>query len=102
MSNYVVGHNMPGYLPESEPWITADWESARNSLIFDLEKHADNLADILDDGDDLTDGPLAAINSIDAMIADLRALTPGSEWGDSVDNTAYWLSLTDEEVSGDE
>jgi hypothetical protein len=43
--NFVVGHNMPGYLPESDPWITDDWESARDSLLEDMDRHADSLAD---------------------------------------------------------
>ena len=47
MANYVVGHNMPGYLPESDPYVVADWESARDSLIWEL----DSIADYFDQGD---------------------------------------------------
>src|SRR5260370_13124657 len=49
--NFVVGHNMPGYLPESDPWITADWETARNALLEDMDRHADSLGDMLEPAD---------------------------------------------------
>lgn len=89
MGNYVVGHNMPGYLPESDPWITSDWESARDSLLEDMDRHADSLADFEDD-------------VTERAMDDLRKAPAGTEWGWTVGNTAYWLSFTDEEVSEDE
>ncbi len=88
MSNYVVGHNMPGYLPESDPWITDDWGTARAALKEDMERHADSLADFEEDGDELTD--------LERAIDDLGTAPAGTEWGWTVGNTAYWLSLTDE------
>lgn len=36
-----VGHNMPGYLPESDVWHTSDWASAMQSLREDIDRAAD-------------------------------------------------------------
>ncbi len=45
---YVSGHNMQGYMPESAPYLTTDWESACNSLVWDIESFADYLGQGLD------------------------------------------------------
>ncbi len=87
--NYVVGHNMPGYLPESDPWISSDWEEARNALLEDMDRHADSLADFEDDASELFE--------LESAITDLGTAAAGTEWGWTVGNTAYWLSLTEEE-----
>jgi hypothetical protein len=92
MSNYVVGHNMPGYLPESDPWITADWETARNALLEDMDRHADLLAEYNDN----IGGELDELADLEAMIVSLKEALAGSEWGVIVGNTSYWLSFTEE------
>lgn len=38
---YVVGYNTPGYLPESDPYICEDADSAKRALIDDMLRHAD-------------------------------------------------------------
>jgi hypothetical protein len=82
---------MPGYLPESDVWITADWESARASL-------ADDLARISDDESNSDDEFKQAVEAI----GELAELKPGSEFLAYVGNSAYWLSFTDEEPDEDE
>lgn len=57
---YVIGHNMPGYLPmdDDEPYIYESAEDARNALVDDLHHWRDSvemggdqtaLADAIDD-----------------------------------------------------
>lgn len=98
-TNYVVGHNMPGYLPESDPWITTDWETARDALLEDMERHADSLTDLPDvrSGDDLDE-----LDDLERAIDDLHKAPVGTEWGWTVGNTAYWLSFTDEQPDEEE
>lgn len=40
--NWAVGHNMPGYLPEADVYITSDWASARDALVADLERASED------------------------------------------------------------
>jgi hypothetical protein len=66
---YWVGSNMPGYMPDSEPFGTEDFELACQVLKSDLEL-ASEVCDIIGDedaGDDLSaiDG---AFNAIDAAL----------------------------------
>ena len=44
--------NMPGYLPESDPFVTAYWEDARDYLVDELALSADNAATWSDEDDD--------------------------------------------------
>ena len=41
MPLFAAGHNDPGYLPDSPPTITRDWQLARDALIEDLRYAAD-------------------------------------------------------------
>jgi hypothetical protein len=91
MANYVTGHNMAGYLPESDPWITADWESARDSLLWDLESVADYFAEGLED-----DRGQAGLAAADEAIAEVKALKHGETFLAHVDISVYWLETTDE------
>ncbi len=42
---WVSGHNMSGYMPESSPYITSSWESARDSIAEEIEQWASTLHD---------------------------------------------------------
>jgi len=42
---WIAGHNLSGYMPESSPYLTASWESARDSIAEDIQRHADSLYD---------------------------------------------------------
>ena len=42
---YVVGWNMPGYMPDAEPSRYADADDAREALAVELDRAADELAD---------------------------------------------------------
>ena len=43
MTNYVAGWNMPGYLPESEPWTTDSYDDAVEYMLYEMERYADDL-----------------------------------------------------------
>lgn len=78
-THYHVGFNMPGYLPEAEPFTTFDFENARESMIADIERHIDET-----EGDDGVDQRLAAID-------DLREAKTG-DWSYNVGDLAYWIA----------
>jgi hypothetical protein len=57
---YAVVSNMPGYLPESEPWEFDDFSDAVECLIEDVQRAAEDIAS----GDEFM--------AIDGMIEDAR------------------------------
>lgn len=79
---YAVGHNLVGYLPESDVWITDDWDSAKGALIEDMLFAADGCEE--DEAEQL-------INEAE----DLN-LSNGPEWGTIIGYTSWWVNLTDE------
>lgn len=103
-SNWSTGHNMPGYSPDPDSvWITDDWESARSSLLEDLDRAADQMSM----GPDLPDEIFDAYNE---AIEEVKAATSGEPIYVTVPTSdsehdlgeAYWLSETDEEPEEDE
>ena len=96
MSNWVVGYNMPGYLPEMDPWVTSDWEQARDYLISEIERSAEYAFEVGEIGEGVDDDPY------DDAIAELKALEPDSEWGDIIGDLSYWLNATDQEPEDEE
>jgi hypothetical protein len=93
MSNFAAGHNMPGYLPESDVWITRYHSSAVLSLLDDIERYADSEAELLEDGEETN----STIDAANEAIAELKTLPSGSEYLTYVGDYAYWINLTDEE-----
>lgn len=87
MSNWSVGHNLVGYMPESDVYITSDHENAKRALIDDLEFAADQ-ADMVDDHDEA--------EQLSGAAEDLNLISEGREWGVIVGNISYWLNATDE------
>lgn len=91
--NWATGHNMPGYMPESDVFITSDWADARDALIADLERAADQDSDF---------GSVESVaDEYATAIAELRKLTEHDEWGCTIGNTAWWLNMTDESPEDD-
>ena len=103
---FAVGHNMPGYLPESEPWIYTTFGDAKTDLIGTMNNDADFL-------DDVARGPHSGLDAetkeryhteaeeLSAACEDLN-LSNGPEWGTTIGNTSYWIVLTDEAPEDDE
>lgn len=99
---YTVGHNMPGYMPESDPWITADYESAKGSLIDNMERAADFHDDSARAHEEAGDIPAASeehtyAEELSAACEDLNLCTAGDEnggaFGVTIGNMHYWLSV---------
>jgi hypothetical protein len=40
---YSIGHNISGYMSESQPYITSDFEAAKEALMSDVESFAESL-----------------------------------------------------------
>lgn len=103
---YAVGHNMPGYLPESDVWVTDDHDAAKRSLIDDMERDADHYCDvaasIVDDDPTEAERLRTLADEISAAQQDLNLISAGSEWGEIIGNVSYWLNVTEEAPSDDD
>ena len=86
MNHFHVGWNMPGYLPEMEPYKCETWEAAKALMIEEMDRIGDGLAYGSDDAEDQEEA-----NSLSCEMEDLN-LDSGPEWGAIVRNTSYWIS----------
>lgn len=85
--NWSVGHNMPGYMPEGEPYIFANWEDAREALTNDLEQASEAEAQA---------GNTEAVKAAEAAAMEVRLARPDTEYLGHVGDYAYWINATDE------
>lgn len=91
MIHYHVGYNMPGYMPDMEPWTTDSFEEARDFLLDELGRHLDDDY-VMNDGMQLRDreGRFVPYERA-ALIKDLKACKTPGNWGDSTSDLAYWI-----------
>ena len=90
---YVVGHSMPGYLPESDPWAHDSWESAKADLLNTIDRDGDHYQDISTEtarGDEWA----TLAEECSGVMEDLN-LSNGPEWSTIVGNVAYWINRDD-------
>ena len=80
---YNIGWNMPGYLPEMEPYTCDTAEDAKRAMIDELLRHAD----VLDD----SDRPDVANQCAFAM-EDLNLSDVSQGWDATIGNYAYWIT----------
>jgi hypothetical protein len=99
MPLFSAGHNQPGYLPDSSPTVTRDWQLARDTLIEDLRYAADATQTWADphDCDDIP-CPTYGDDCPDNLAADLRAAAdelaasnPDNPWQATVGREVWWL-----------
>lgn len=90
---YIVGQNMVGYLPESEPYAYSSWEDAKAGLIWEVDRAGDHLCD----GDE---DMRAEADELSGEMEDLN-LSNGPEWGTVVGYMSYWINY-DPDVIPDE
>jgi hypothetical protein len=85
---WIVGWNMVGYMPESEPYAFESHAEAKQALIDDLLRFADQegMADNEDEAEALTH-VAEELNLVSATDNGGHG-----EWGEIVGNMSYWLN----------
>jgi len=91
---YLVGFNVPGYLPTMEPVECETWEDARACLVDYLRAHANDLAD----GDDLTANEADTMVALDYAANDIETLQkfPEPSCVVTCGGVEYWVHLEKE------
>lgn len=97
--HYHAGHNMPGYLPESDVETFATFADAKSHTIYELNYAAENVDSWADehDCDDVPcptygdDCPHDQANALSLAAEDLN-LDSGPEWSDVVAGLAWWIN----------
>jgi hypothetical protein len=75
-----AGWNMPGYMPDNDPAVFADWSDAQTYILDELHRY-------LDETDDETEQ-----TDIRATIDRLANATEDNEFGETVGKYHFWLS----------
>jgi len=73
VTRYAAGHNIPGWLPDSEPAVFDTWSDAVAAMDAGLADMADGIAQSYDVEPDA----MAAVRSYHDARADLAASAPG-------------------------
>lgn len=98
-----VGWNMPGYLPDSEPFTVDDCHSAAEMLAAEMEERANILefsADLESEDDNGRDdstelrADVAEMRELREVAAGLRANTY-EEFGQTIANMHYWFTAAE-------
>ena len=84
--NYIAGWNMPGYLPEVDPWVTDNYDDAVEYLLDEMARYSETL-----DNDDDYDEYRGAVASVESDRAN------GVEVFVSLGKCIYWVTVTNEE-----
>lgn len=42
-SHWHYGFNMPGYMPDADTYVTYDWDSAYDALLYDINSYLDDM-----------------------------------------------------------
>ena len=83
---YTIGWNMPGYLPEMEPYTLDTADEAKRAMIDELERAAD-MSDAVNDHSIAEDLSNAA--------EDLNLCDVSNGWDATIGNLAYWITRTE-------
>lgn len=86
---YSVGRNLTGYLPERSPDLVRGWDSARDSLLWELDSFLDYLTEADDENIDED-----AIKACEEAIEELKDSDPedmGFGFLAYVENQAFWI-----------
>lgn len=91
-TKWIVGLNMPGYLPDNEPADFDNWNDAKAFLLAELESDAAMYAaDIDDDDDDLSAALAIEIVDVESAIERVNALQPNEPFGETVVRVHYFM-----------
>lgn len=90
---YIFVHNMPGYLPESDPEMYETWADAKQAVIDYLEREADNY-DAADEHDLAEECSAAAedLNLIRELFDHAATLGQRQSWSTVIGNVAYEIT----------
>jgi pyruvate/2-oxoglutarate dehydrogenase complex dihydrolipoamide acyltransferase (E2) component len=83
---WAAGWNMPGYMPDSEPCAFASWEEARDYLVAELERAADEAEEETEEATDYAE-----------TAARFAGLPDESEVGETVGAYHWWIGNTENE-----
>lgn len=104
---YIAGWNMPGYLPEMEPATFETFDEAKRFIIDGMLSQADNL-DNLARNEYATEEDASfdhdEAESLSAAAEDLNLTGPDLSdcWGETIVNTAYWITFDGDATTDDE
>jgi hypothetical protein len=94
MTKYIVGFNMPGYMPDSEPSEYDNYVDAVEALIGELEQALDLIDDDADDSEkDEADELGEAIAGLQLHLNNLSNGRKPCEWGFTIGRYHYWLAI---------
>ena len=79
---WIVGDNMPGYMPDSEPFEADNWQHAKECLLETLQRDLENTEEQSEGDADLKD----CIEALESLPAD-------QEFGYTANSRYYWISL---------
>ena len=86
--NYIAGWNMPGYLPEVDPWVTDNYGDAVEYLLDEMARYSETL-----DNDNDYDEYRGAVSNVES------ARASGVEVSVPLGGCIYWVTVTSEEVT---
>jgi hypothetical protein len=85
-----AGLNMPGYMPDSEPASFETWEEARDYIVEEIERDADQRAECAEEGQEAE-----ATKEHDEAIKRLNDANDEAEYGETIGQYHYWISAVD-------
>lgn len=92
-SKWVVGMNMPGYMPDNEPSECDTFEEAKACMIGDLERS-------LDEANADTDEGAKEIAAIEKIMPRLKAVVMPEEIGFTIGRWHYFIAASAIEDQG--
>jgi hypothetical protein len=82
-TTWLAGWNMPGHLPDTEPFRTMDWEEARDALHDELHEAIDSR--------EQREGNFTA-SDLRAAGESLLCAAPNASWSAEAHGVAYWIA----------
>lgn len=93
-THYHIGWNMPGYLPEMEPWIVwGSEEDARRAIAHEILYHADQEGNAGDED---------AAEELDALAQSTNYCRANQGWDGWTDRLHYWITPCSDECEEEE
>lgn len=88
---WIVGLNVPGYLPDTEPSEYATWQDAKSALLHELESDAYGYADAIGSDPETDETLRSEIADVESAIARALELKPEESFGETVVRFHYFM-----------